>query len=295
MKYSLQCRLGMMGGVMMAYHNTQEMFGFEYIPLSKMEETLFHSTPCAEKAFDSSMKLYQFVLNRLVKDFEDEKCLRVTLWAHRTTRRRHLMDIFVEAPLRKLDPAKGALSDPYIAPFGVDSLSLDQLRAECKLRNLETFGNPAMLVSRLEEYLANSAPTPPELSNAYLEDMVKTGRLVHYVLRVENFDSRGRPIFGPIEYDDKNEVMDTVYSFAQAEPDPKQVVSDFLRASRVVHRTPPTSQHMQSMINLQFPPQKKTHTKFQQAPKTTFDDLVRQAKHKPVTFEHPLAKFLSSK
>jgi hypothetical protein len=41
LKYALQCRIGQMGGIMVAYHSTQQVFGFEYISLKEMERVLF--------------------------------------------------------------------------------------------------------------------------------------------------------------------------------------------------------------------------------------------------------------
>ena len=41
MKYCLQVRIGGMDGIFVAYHNTAEIFGFEYMPLEQMEEVMF--------------------------------------------------------------------------------------------------------------------------------------------------------------------------------------------------------------------------------------------------------------
>lgn len=36
-----QVRIGGMDGVIVAYHNTKRMFGFQYIPLEEMDDRLF--------------------------------------------------------------------------------------------------------------------------------------------------------------------------------------------------------------------------------------------------------------
>ncbi len=43
LKFSLQCRIGHMNGVVVAYHNTQQVFGLEYIPLEEMDRITFGS------------------------------------------------------------------------------------------------------------------------------------------------------------------------------------------------------------------------------------------------------------
>ncbi|EKM79419.1 hypothetical protein AGABI1DRAFT_59024 [Agaricus bisporus var. burnettii JB137-S8] len=41
LKYQFQARIGNMDGVIVAYHNTKQMFGFQYVPLEEMDERLF--------------------------------------------------------------------------------------------------------------------------------------------------------------------------------------------------------------------------------------------------------------
>ena len=41
MKYGLQAKIGRMDGVIVAYHNTAEIFGFQYIPLEDMERCIY--------------------------------------------------------------------------------------------------------------------------------------------------------------------------------------------------------------------------------------------------------------
>ena len=41
LKYIMQCKIGRMDGAFVAYHNTQKIFGFEYIKLKEMEERVF--------------------------------------------------------------------------------------------------------------------------------------------------------------------------------------------------------------------------------------------------------------
>lgn len=43
LKYSFQARLGRMTGVFVAYHNTSQIFGLEYVPLAVMDKILFRT------------------------------------------------------------------------------------------------------------------------------------------------------------------------------------------------------------------------------------------------------------
>ncbi|KAK1778979.1 LOW QUALITY PROTEIN: mitochondrial protein Pet127-domain-containing protein [Copromyces sp. CBS 386.78] len=44
LKYSLQVRMGRMDGIFVAFHNTQRIFGFQYIPLTEMDYALHGSS-----------------------------------------------------------------------------------------------------------------------------------------------------------------------------------------------------------------------------------------------------------
>lgn len=41
MKYGFQAKIGRMDGIFVAYHNTLEIFGFQYIPLDDMERCIY--------------------------------------------------------------------------------------------------------------------------------------------------------------------------------------------------------------------------------------------------------------
>jgi len=41
LKYIMQMKIGQMQGAAIAYHNTQKIFGFEYIKLEEMEKRVF--------------------------------------------------------------------------------------------------------------------------------------------------------------------------------------------------------------------------------------------------------------
>lgn len=69
LKYSLQARIGNMRGIFCAYHNTQKLFGFEFISLDDMERDLFGSQELANAMFRFSMESLNMILLHIVKIF----------------------------------------------------------------------------------------------------------------------------------------------------------------------------------------------------------------------------------
>lgn len=78
LKYSLQARIGRMDGIFLAYHNIRKFFGFEYVPLSRMDE-IFHQycsiakTPIdcqktGEQEFLLSIGLLESCLNKILNE-----------------------------------------------------------------------------------------------------------------------------------------------------------------------------------------------------------------------------------
>ncbi|KAF8809570.1 Pet127-domain-containing protein [Phlegmacium glaucopus] len=63
LKYSFQARIGNMDGVMVAYHNTEQIFGFQYIPLLEMDERLFGPEEgIGERVFNKCIGLLEAIL-----------------------------------------------------------------------------------------------------------------------------------------------------------------------------------------------------------------------------------------
>jgi hypothetical protein len=70
-KYCFQLRVGRMLGAFVTYHNTRECFGFEFVPLSEMEQYVFGNTYWAREAFSSVMGLFQHILDYTISAFPD--------------------------------------------------------------------------------------------------------------------------------------------------------------------------------------------------------------------------------
>jgi hypothetical protein len=59
-----------MDGVIVAYHNTQTLFGFQYLPLAEMDERLFGpGEGIGDKVFTKCIGLMEKVMDEVVSCF----------------------------------------------------------------------------------------------------------------------------------------------------------------------------------------------------------------------------------
>lgn len=79
LKFSFQARIGNMDGIFVTYHNTKEIFGFQYVPLEDIDRYLFGNTVMAESAFSLSMKLLNIVLDKVVERIGYGKSFKLAL------------------------------------------------------------------------------------------------------------------------------------------------------------------------------------------------------------------------
>jgi hypothetical protein len=73
LKYAFQLKIGRMDGAFLAYHNTKELFGFEYIKTSEIMNRVFGSELYAEVCFMVCSKLLTEVLNKILEDLAGQK------------------------------------------------------------------------------------------------------------------------------------------------------------------------------------------------------------------------------
>lgn len=65
--------MGNMDGVIVAYHNTARMFGFQYIPLEEMDQRLFGPAPgTGDRVFDKCVGLMERVADEVVQCFPNQ-------------------------------------------------------------------------------------------------------------------------------------------------------------------------------------------------------------------------------
>lgn len=69
LKFSMQVRIGKMDGIMVGFHNTREIFGFQYIPLSEMDFCVFGNSHFAAASFSLSVKIFNALLTEATKRF----------------------------------------------------------------------------------------------------------------------------------------------------------------------------------------------------------------------------------
>jgi hypothetical protein len=61
-----------MDGIFVAYHNTEKFFGFQYIPLSEMDERLFGSPLAGNRVFEKCVGLLEALVDEIVDSFPGE-------------------------------------------------------------------------------------------------------------------------------------------------------------------------------------------------------------------------------
>ncbi|MCJ1404689.1 hypothetical protein MMC11_007915 [Xylographa trunciseda] len=71
LKYSLQVRMGRMDGIFVAFHNTERIFGFQYISLDEMDFALHgqSDTTLGDQEFKLSLELLNQILDRATEKF----------------------------------------------------------------------------------------------------------------------------------------------------------------------------------------------------------------------------------
>lgn len=69
--FSFQLRIGEMDGAFVAYHNTAEMFGFQFVSRDEIDTRVYGSPEVADWSFDASCKLLQNVTGAITKRFPD--------------------------------------------------------------------------------------------------------------------------------------------------------------------------------------------------------------------------------
>jgi hypothetical protein len=92
LKYYFQLKIGGMDGAFISYHNTEKIYGFEYIKLIDMEQRLFGNSKFSDIIFKASLKLLEEVLETIIKDFNNKKLI-IGIFANEWS---GLLDILVE-------------------------------------------------------------------------------------------------------------------------------------------------------------------------------------------------------
>lgn len=78
LKYNFQVRIGDMDGIMIAYHNTSEIFGFQYLSRAEMDEVLYGNVATGDAVFKVILKLYDHVLESIVDLYRSDEPIKLT-------------------------------------------------------------------------------------------------------------------------------------------------------------------------------------------------------------------------
>jgi len=93
LKYLFQLKIGGMDGALISYHNTQKIFGFEYISLVDMERRILGNSNFSDIIFKASLKLLQETLDQILRDFPDRENIFIGFIANEW---KGCLDVFVE-------------------------------------------------------------------------------------------------------------------------------------------------------------------------------------------------------
>ncbi len=72
LEYSFQARIGNMDGILVAYHNTARIFGFQYISLREMDVSLFGRAGAGTRVFLRCVRLMELLYEEIAKCFPQQ-------------------------------------------------------------------------------------------------------------------------------------------------------------------------------------------------------------------------------
>jgi len=93
LRYNYQTRIGRMDGIFVAYHNTRQMLGFEYLSRKEMDRFLFGNSAYGDKCFVVILKLFQHLIKYLTDLYPHQ---HLKLFAAQGNQE---LQFFVERPL----------------------------------------------------------------------------------------------------------------------------------------------------------------------------------------------------
>ena len=80
---SFQVRIGGMDGIFVAYHNTAEIFGFQYLPMETMDEVLFGNTATGDAVYRLVLSAFAHALDTICQQYPDDSDVRITFVLNR--------------------------------------------------------------------------------------------------------------------------------------------------------------------------------------------------------------------
>ncbi|CAO3671411.1 unnamed protein product [Rhizopus stolonifer] len=143
LKYTFQVRIGHMDGILVAYHNTKKIFGFQYISRTEMDKRLFGSSKIGDQVFHNSLSMLQNILDTATEKYP-EQSLRLSFESSPGEKNAN-MKVFVEAMPASLEDNPAYDMEPY------EDLSMFFIRTASLLNQKEVTG-PLMFKSKKEKW-----------------------------------------------------------------------------------------------------------------------------------------------
>ncbi|OAQ77329.1 mitochondrial membrane protein [Purpureocillium lilacinum] len=175
LKYSLQVRMGRMDGIFVAFHNTQRIFGFQYISLSEMDHAI-HGTPdrrLGDQEFKCSIALLNDLMDRATKKFPGR-----TLRLHVETRptKVPLTYFFVEPVTDEEMRRTQEAGKPSVEQLEREILGLSREESEAESAQEEANAQAEQQQQQSDETdkaADEAAPSDPQSDAAWKEMMAK--------------------------------------------------------------------------------------------------------------------------
>ncbi|KGQ07240.1 mRNA degradation protein [Beauveria bassiana D1-5] len=171
-KYSLQVRMGRMDGIFVAYHNTQRIFGFQYISLPEMDHAIHgqSDTTLGDQEFKASLSMLNDLLDRATKKFP-ARSLRVHVETRPTN---DPMTYFFVEPvtdeeMQRIQDFKKASVDKLKEE--IDELSSQEMAAEIGATENDVAGTAAAESVVAEATAADESENAEESESAEEDDM----------------------------------------------------------------------------------------------------------------------------
>lgn len=153
LKYGFQARIGQMDGIYIAYHNINSFFGFQYLPLSEIDNIFYNHTNnerykhfnlknideinddmpsyVAETQFKMSLSIWENLLKRIIKDFPPSIPFRLVM---KTIKSPNSADLRVVVSAVPLD--ENQVSKLQTLPKAFKTSFREDLSQEERLKNL---------------------------------------------------------------------------------------------------------------------------------------------------------------
>ena len=204
LKYTLQCRIGGMQGVMVAYHNTQRIYGMQMISVAEMERLILghHSRVVGERVYNASLHMLDTIYQRVVERVREEavrtgrrgvggveEAVKVTL-ARNVWDEERTMSVYVEMsgpPAGDFD-VDLPFSHRHHTGWRLDVLDLPGLQsiaAAHGLTELAAIKDRLALLHALEDSLGHTNSRHPP-SVEHMMHLINTGRLFRYRVKVQH-------------------------------------------------------------------------------------------------------------